>query len=501
MCEEYDWQTCMGKLVQRGAFLLKSGWRSDVQFCVGQESNQKILKAHKLILAMASPVFEAMLFGGMAEDTAQPILIPDIHPEAFKALLQYIYTDEVILQAVDKAVELCYAGKKYMLPQLVRQCTQFIWKDLSPSNACRAYEFAKLFDVPFLKDKCIQVFKTHTEDVLKSGDFSDISADTLSVILSQHEMTIHSENVVFDAVMGWAQQECIRQTTEPTSANMRRILKDNLFAVRFFAMTPAEFTSGPGVSGMFSDDEILAILMNISMPGAKPLPDTLKGVKINPARRLRCRTRYYCALSYPSCPEVHVRIAQSPVITELRLFVDKDIFFNGVVFNSQVQNTPDTCVSFPSESSVLSPSSMCQGGCSDQMLSNGSISMGGNTYQENLLLQLCSADCEPLVETRFSKKVRFDEKVEVTMEHPYLIRRHTGYVLRVTFGSVGSYKRYTELMGPSETDGIHITCSYMNGFLVAVHTIIFSRADYLQEPLVPRSPSSCNLPIGPSHRI
>jgi hypothetical protein len=43
--------------------------------------------AHKLFLAMSSPVFEAMFFGGMAEK-GDPIPILDVQPEAFKALLE-----------------------------------------------------------------------------------------------------------------------------------------------------------------------------------------------------------------------------------------------------------------------------------------------------------------------------------------------------------------------------------------------------------------------------
>jgi hypothetical protein len=52
------------------------------------EQNQTIhvLEGHKLFLAMSSPVFEAMFFGGMAEK--DPIAILDVQPDAFKALLE-----------------------------------------------------------------------------------------------------------------------------------------------------------------------------------------------------------------------------------------------------------------------------------------------------------------------------------------------------------------------------------------------------------------------------
>lgn len=70
---------------------------------------------------------------------------------------RYIYTDAINLQSFDQACELCYVAKKYMLPHLVGECTNYLWQDLFPKNACRAYEFAKLFEEPVLMDKCLQV--------------------------------------------------------------------------------------------------------------------------------------------------------------------------------------------------------------------------------------------------------------------------------------------------------------------------------------------------------
>ena len=49
------------------------------------------LRAHKLLLAMASPVFEAMFYGEMADKEDKPIEILDVQPEAFKALLKLVF--------------------------------------------------------------------------------------------------------------------------------------------------------------------------------------------------------------------------------------------------------------------------------------------------------------------------------------------------------------------------------------------------------------------------
>lgn len=82
-----DWQLACTEIKQRGEYLLQSEQWSDCTFLVGSEPNQVEVRGHRLILAMASPVFEAMFYGGMAERN-DPIPILDVQPEAFKALLE-----------------------------------------------------------------------------------------------------------------------------------------------------------------------------------------------------------------------------------------------------------------------------------------------------------------------------------------------------------------------------------------------------------------------------
>lgn len=76
----------------------------------------------------------------------------------FLSFIRYIYTDKININSIDKACELCYVAKKYMLPFVVQKCTEFLWSDLSAKNVCRAFEFAKLFEEPELAERCLQVW-------------------------------------------------------------------------------------------------------------------------------------------------------------------------------------------------------------------------------------------------------------------------------------------------------------------------------------------------------
>ena len=55
------------------------------------------------------------------------------------------------LKSMDQAMGLCYAAKKYILPDLVSKCLRYVQHSLSPEYTCRVLEFIKLFDDEKLK--------------------------------------------------------------------------------------------------------------------------------------------------------------------------------------------------------------------------------------------------------------------------------------------------------------------------------------------------------------
>lgn len=232
------------------------------------------MEGHKVFLAMSSPVFEAMFYGGMAEKS-DPIPIKDVQPEAFKALLEYIYTDKVDLGSFELACELCYCAKKYMLPFLVEECTKYLWSDLSPKKACRAYEFAKLFEEPILKDKCLQIMCSKTNEVINESSWDDVELETIMTILDQDELHISSEIDLFNAVEKWAKAECSRKSLDPTDPKLlRSVTGSALTKIRFLTLTPQEFAEGPGKSLLLTQAEAFALLMNISSHSSeKPMPE------------------------------------------------------------------------------------------------------------------------------------------------------------------------------------------------------------------------------------
>ena len=83
---------------------------SDVMFVVrdseGGSENMKKIPAHKLLLAISSPVFYAMFYGELAEKK-DSIHLSDCDHKSLLELFRFVYSDEVNLNE-DNVMQVLY---------------------------------------------------------------------------------------------------------------------------------------------------------------------------------------------------------------------------------------------------------------------------------------------------------------------------------------------------------------------------------------------------------
>ena len=93
---ETNWQVSRPTIRERAKFMLNNDHLSDVKFVAakndGQSESKQVISAHKCILAIGSPVFEAMFYGDLAE-TKDTIELPDCNYESLLELFRYIYSE------------------------------------------------------------------------------------------------------------------------------------------------------------------------------------------------------------------------------------------------------------------------------------------------------------------------------------------------------------------------------------------------------------------------
>jgi len=108
-------------------------------------SDKKEVKAHKLILSLASDVFKREFYGSMQE-SGEGILIVDASQEVFSAMVEYIYNKEMIwtTYSLDFLSSLFYIAHKYDVKELMATILVSIPKKEVTKNAKHAIDVAFL---------------------------------------------------------------------------------------------------------------------------------------------------------------------------------------------------------------------------------------------------------------------------------------------------------------------------------------------------------------------
>ena len=86
--EAERWQAKRGTLAERNKYMFNNPLLSDIKFTF--PDNDKIIPAHKYVLAVSSPVFFAMFYCDLAE-TRDSIEITDCDQDTFLSFLRYNY--------------------------------------------------------------------------------------------------------------------------------------------------------------------------------------------------------------------------------------------------------------------------------------------------------------------------------------------------------------------------------------------------------------------------
>lgn len=258
-----DWQSSRS-LVECNRYMLENSIGCDVTFLVGEEKTK--ISAHKYVLIGRSCVFFAMFNGPLAE-TSQEIALPDIEPNVFRILLQYLYCEDTDIKP-DLVLQLLYAAKKYSVQSLVKVCVKYLELDRSADNICTIFEQSYIFDEQDLQEKCMAYIRNHASDVLHSNDFLELSPHCLELIL-QDDLLRVDEQTVLTNVLKWATNKCLKKGKVVNGENQRAELGHLLYLVRFPLMGKDHFTDVVSEMDILSDKEKVELFKYFYQKGSK----------------------------------------------------------------------------------------------------------------------------------------------------------------------------------------------------------------------------------------
>ena len=323
---EESWQTTKPTIRERSKHMFNNDLFSDVKFVArgpnGESESKQVIPAHKFVLSIGSPVFEAMFYGELAE-TTDSIKMPDCEYESLLEMFRYMYSDEVILSARN-VMGVLYLAKKYMVPSLADKCAEYLQDNIDASNVFVILAQAQKYEEKNLVDHCWKVIDEQAEEAVKSEGFVKIKRSLLDRVVERDTLNIQ-EIELFKAVNLWATKRCEEQSLSTDGSEKRRILGERIVkGIRFPVMAEVEFASVVLDCKILTQDEALNLFKYFnSVPDISVgFPETERtGVKELFERCCRFDSVVHTGSGYPYSPDKQ---------DCLHFTVDRDISLLGV---------------------------------------------------------------------------------------------------------------------------------------------------------------------------
>ncbi|KAI3936760.1 hypothetical protein MKW92_033665 [Papaver armeniacum] len=178
-------------MIQNLKGLLKSEIGSDITFQVADEE----FRAHKSILAARSPVFKAMFFGLVGNPDMETAVIEEFDPFAFKAMLLFLYSDELpeahelsdsdsVCTSTTLMRHLLAAADRFDLARLKLMCEAKLCEDITANTVADTLFLAERYQCKELKTVCLN-FAAKPEnlgEVMKSDAYSHVEECSPSLL-------------------------------------------------------------------------------------------------------------------------------------------------------------------------------------------------------------------------------------------------------------------------------------------------------------------------------
>lgn len=186
-------------------FLLKSLslLRQDEELCdVELRVGDTRVFGHKVVLAAVSDYFKAMFTGRMEESIVRTVNLHDVDEKSVSLLVDFAYSGHVSINN-SNVESLLLSANMLQVSKVVTACSDFLVKQLHPSNCLGFFEFADKLALPSLKKICFCFAVDNFTDLVCYEEFLSSGINTLKKLLSSDKLNVVDEKAVFLALERW----------------------------------------------------------------------------------------------------------------------------------------------------------------------------------------------------------------------------------------------------------------------------------------------------------
>jgi len=243
-----DWREesyCMKSLIHKLYNRSQSNNFTDVTFKLPDGS---VVAAHKLILAVASPFFEAQFYGLLATDDSI-VVVENVESTSFRRVLEFIYKSGDIEWTMDNMEywNLLQAAHMYLVPGLINLCNSKLSSFLNTITDNRELvehvnRASALYIYEGILSSGLLEIKSRLNTIIKTPVWNLLDENVVLEILDDDKLKV-TEGSLFQGMIDWC-----KHNTDDTQAAMQLFQTKFASKVRVKNMTKETFLSTIGSS-------------------------------------------------------------------------------------------------------------------------------------------------------------------------------------------------------------------------------------------------------------
>nr|XP_023022465.1 zinc finger protein 583-like isoform X1 [Leptinotarsa decemlineata] len=144
------------------------------RFCdVNLFVNNKIIKAHRNVLACSSPYFDSILKHHRV--VREQLTISCLDSEIFNMILKFMYTGEITIQ-YSNVEELLKLADHFILTKVIEYCIEFLGTKLNLDNCLFTYFLSQRFKLKHLGNIVENWISSHIDEICKGKEFLGLNS-------------------------------------------------------------------------------------------------------------------------------------------------------------------------------------------------------------------------------------------------------------------------------------------------------------------------------------
>jgi len=200
---------------------LLSSFKNQIGTDISIKCQEETYKAHRFVLASASPVFRTMLYNnhGMKESSNGTIDLTSsenvIDYSAFSSVLEYMYSGSIEIQgSLDKCISVLKIAHLYEMNELFMSSEEILVPLVNCTNYLALFQLSRDYDLKRLCDQCVTVVAQNFETIRKGENKEELiglNVDEVVMLLSSSNMWVCDELTVVLFVELYASSNILNQ--------------------------------------------------------------------------------------------------------------------------------------------------------------------------------------------------------------------------------------------------------------------------------------------------